>query len=88
MLQAFTEVDDALIAYAAEQRRRNRLAERVAQSRRAFNLEQNQYRQSVTDFQQVLTAQRAVLAAEQQLSDSTATVSANLVSLYTRLSGG
>ena len=88
VLQAFTEVDDALIAYAAEQRRRNRLAERVAQSRRAFNLEQNQYRQSVTDFQQVLTAQRAVLAAEQQLSDSTATVSANLVSLYTRLSGG
>ncbi len=86
VLHAFTEVDDALIAYAAEQRRRNRLAKRVAQSRRAFNLKQ--YRQSVTDFLQVLTAQRTVLAAEQQLSDSTATVSANLVSLYRRLGGG
>ena len=88
VLQAFTEVDNALIAYAAEQRRRDRLAEQVAQSRRAFSLAQSQYRQGVTDFLQVLTAQRTVLAAEQQLSDSTATVSANLVSLYARLGGG
>ena len=88
VLQAFTEVDNALIAYAAEQRRRDRLAEQVAQSRRAFSLAQSQYRQGVTDFLQVLTAQRTVLAAEQQLSDSTATVSANLVALYTRLGGG
>lgn len=88
VLQAFTEVDNALIAHAAEQRRHLRLAEQVAQSRRAFNLAQNQYRQGVTDFLQVLTAQRTVLAAEQQLSDSTATVSANLVALYKALGGG
>ena len=88
VLQAFTDVDNALIAYAAEQRRRTRLAEQVAQSRRAFNLAQSQYRQGITDFLQVLTAQRTMLAAEQQLSDSTATVSANLVSLYKALGGG
>ncbi len=88
VLQAFTDVDNALIAYAAEQRRRNRLAEQVAQSRRAFNLAQSQYRQGISDFLQVLTAQRTMLAAEQQLSDSTATVSANLVALYKALGGG
>ena len=88
VLQAFTEVDNALIAYAAEQRRHARLAEQAAQSRRAFNLAQSQYRQGVTDFLQVLTAQRTVLAAEQQLSDSTATVSANLVALFKALGGG
>ncbi len=88
VLQAFTEVDNALIAYAAEQRRRDRLAAQVAQSRRAFNLAQDQYRQGLTDFLQVLTAQRTMLAAEQQLSDSTATVSSNLVTLYMRLGGG
>ena len=88
VLQAFTDVDNALIAYAAEQRRRLRLAEQVAQSRRAFNLAQSQYRQGLTDFLQVLTAQRTMLAAEQQLSDSTATVSANLVALYKALGGG
>ncbi len=88
VLQAFTDVDNALIAYAAEQRRRNRLAEQVLQSRRALNLAQSRFRQGVSDFLEVLTAQRTVLAAEQQLSDSTATVSANLVSLYKALGGG
>ena len=88
VLQAFTDVDNALIAYTAEQRRRVRLAEQVAQSRRAFNLAQDQYRQGLTDFLQVLTAQRTMLAAEQQLSDSTATVSSNLVALYKALGGG
>ena len=88
VLQAFTDVDNALIAYAAEQRRRDRLAAQVTQSRRAFNLAQDQYRQGLTDFLQVLTAQRTMLAAEQQLSDSTATVSANLVALYKALGGG
>ncbi len=88
VLQAFTDVDNALIAYAAEQRRRNRLAEQVVQSRRAFNLAENRFRQGVSDFLEVLTAQRTVLAAEQQLADSTATVSANLVALYKALGGG
>ena len=88
VLQAFTDVDNALIAYGAEQRRRARLAAQVAQARRALNLAQNQFRQGVTDFLQVLTAQRTLLSAEQQLSDSTATVSANLVALYKALGGG
>jgi len=88
VLQAFTDVDNALIAYTAEQRRRDRLAAQMTQSRRAFNLAQDQYRQGLTDFLQVLTAQRTMLAAEQQLSDSTATVSSNLVALYKALGGG
>ncbi len=88
VLQAFTDVDNALIAYAAEQRRRDRLAEQVVQSRRALSLAQSRFRQGVSDFLEVLTAQRTVLSAEQQLSDSTATVSANLVALYKALGGG
>ncbi len=88
VLQAFTDVDNALIAYAAEQRRRASLAEQVAQSRRALGLAQSRYRQGVSDFLEVLTAQRTVLQAEQQLADSTATVSANLVALYKALGGG
>ncbi len=88
VLQAFTDLDNALIAYAAEQRRRTRLAAQVVQSRRAFNLAQSRFREGVSDFLEVLTAQRTLLAAEQQLADSTATVSANLVSLYKALGGG
>jgi NodT family efflux transporter outer membrane factor (OMF) lipoprotein len=88
VLQAFTDVDNALIAYAAEQRRQGRLAEQAAQGRRALGLAQSRYRQGVSDFLEVLTAQRTVLQAEQQLADSTATVSANLVALYKALGGG
>ena len=88
VLQAFTDVDNALIAYGAEQRRRTRLMAQAAQARRALGLAQNQFRQGLTDFLQVLTAQRTLLSADQQLSDSTATVSANLVALYKALGGG
>ncbi len=88
VLQAFTDVDNALIAYAAEQRRRARLMAQAAHSRQALNLARSQFRSGISDFLQVLTAQRTLLSADQQLADSTATVSANLVALYKALGGG
>jgi len=88
VLQAFTDVDNALVAYGAEQRRQARLSQQVAQSRTALDLAQKRYRQGVSDFLEVLTAQRTVLQAEQSLADSTATVSSNLVALYKALGGG
>ena len=88
VLQAFTDVDNALVAYNAEQRRRTSLQNQVAQARRALGLAQSRYRQGISDFLEVLTAQRTVLAAEQQLADSQAVVSENLVALYKALGGG
>ena len=88
VLQAFTDVDNALVAYNSEQRRRTSLQNQVGQARRALGLAQSRYRQGISDFLEVLTAQRTVLAAEQQLADSQATVSENLVALYKALGGG
>ncbi len=88
MLQAFADVDNALVAYAAEQRRRVFLQNQVTQARRAFGLAQSRFRQGISDFLEVLTAQRTVLSAEQQLTDSQGTVSENLVALYKALGGG
>ncbi len=88
VLQAFTDVDNALIAYNAEQRRRGFLLAQVAQGRRALGLAQSRYRQGVSDFLEVLTAQRTVLAAEQQAADSQAVIGENLVALYKALGGG
>ncbi len=88
VLQAFHDVDNALIAYRAEQLRRDRLAAQVGQSRRALALATDRFKQGVSDFLEVLTAQRTVLSAEQQLADSTTTVSTNLVALYKALGGG
>ena len=88
VLGAFHDVDNALIAYCAEQERRDRLAAQVQQARRALGLANARFRQGLSDFLEVLTAQRSVLAAEQQQADSTTTVSTNLVALYKALGGG
>ncbi|HYZ23023.1 MAG TPA: efflux transporter outer membrane subunit [Rhodopila sp.] len=88
VLQAWHDVDNALTAYKAEQTRRDELVRAVAENRRALSLAQSRYQQGVADFLQVLDAERSLLATQQQLATSTATVSSNLVALYKALGGG
>ena len=88
VLQAWQEVDDALTAYQAQQARRDQLALAVADNRRALNLAQQRYAQGVSDFLEVLTAQRSLLQTQLELQRSTTIVSTNLVALYKALGGG
>jgi NodT family efflux transporter outer membrane factor (OMF) lipoprotein len=88
VLQAWHDVDNALTAYKAEQARRDELIQAVAENRRALTLAQSRYQEGVADFLTVLVAERSLLAAQQQLADSTTTVSSNLVALYKALGGG
>jgi NodT family efflux transporter outer membrane factor (OMF) lipoprotein len=88
VLQAWHDVDNALTAYKAEQARRDELSQAVVENGRALVLAQSRYQQGVSDFLQVLDAQRSLLATQQQLANSTATVSSNLVALYKALGGG
>jgi NodT family efflux transporter outer membrane factor (OMF) lipoprotein len=88
VLQAFQEVDDALIAYHSEQSRRGALAAAVDANHRAVALATQRYRSGVSDFLEVLTAQRSLFAAQQQLVSSQAQASVNLVQLYKALGGG
>ena len=88
VLQAWHDVDNAMTAYAAEQARRDALAESVAQNRTALSLARARYRQGVSDFLNVLDAERGLLAAQEQLAQSNANVSGNMVQLYKALGGG
>ena len=88
VLQAWHDVDNALTAYKTEQARRDQLVLAVEQNRRALDLAQSRYQQGVSDFLTVLDAERSLLSTEQQLADSTTTVSENLVTLYKALGGG
>jgi NodT family efflux transporter outer membrane factor (OMF) lipoprotein len=88
VLGALHDVDNALIAYQSEQGRRNQLEQATAQNRRALKLAQDRYAQGVADFLTVLDAERSLLAAEQMLTDSTTTVSTDLVQIYKALGGG
>jgi outer membrane protein TolC len=88
VLSALHDVDNALTAYEAEQRRRDRLEAAVVQNRRALSLARMRYEQGVADFLQFLIVQRTLLVAEQALADSTTEVTTNMVQLYKSLGGG
>ena len=88
VLQAWHEVDDALSAYDAEQRRRDQLKEVVRQDQVALAVAQQRYREGAIDFLNVLTVQRDLLNAESDLAQSRAIASVNLVILYKALGGG
>ncbi len=88
VLQAWHDVDNALIAYGAEQTRRDALQRSVEQNQRALVLARDRYTQGLSDFLNVLTQERSVLAAQQQLADSIVTETQNLVQLYKALGGG
>ena len=66
----------------------DRLRAQVGESRRALGLATERFRSGVSDFLEVLTAQRTVLQAEQALADATTSVSTDLVALYKALGGG
>jgi NodT family efflux transporter outer membrane factor (OMF) lipoprotein len=88
VLTAWHEVANALDAYEAEQRRRAQLEVAVRSGRAATELAQQRYTQGIADFLNVLDAQTRQLSAERQLSDSTATLSSDLVAIYKALGGG
>jgi NodT family efflux transporter outer membrane factor (OMF) lipoprotein len=88
VLQAWHDVDNAMTGYQTEQARRDQLIHAVADNRRALGLAQSRYQQGVADFLTVLDAERSLLSTQQQLADSTTTVSENLVALYKALGGG
>ncbi|GBQ24385.1 efflux transporter outer membrane subunit [Gluconacetobacter sacchari] len=88
VLGAWHEVDNALTAYRDEQMRRDSLEREVAADQRGLDLARDQYRHGMVTFLTVLDAERRILAAQTDLTSSTATLSTDLVQLYSALGGG
>ncbi len=88
VLAALEEVENALSAYAEEQLRREHLAAAVDAARQAETLARDQYRSGLVDFSTVLEAEKSLLSFEDQLSQSSGAVTANLIRLYKALGGG
>lgn len=88
VLNAFREVEDALVAHGKERERRAALAQSVDAARLAVNLAEERYRRGLTAFLDVLETQRALYQAESNLVASEAQVSTDLVALYKALGGG
>ena len=88
VLNALEEVENAMTAYAMEQERRSALWQAAQSARSAAGLSQDQYSSGLIDFQKVLEAQRSLLSFEDQLTQSSRNVTANLIALYKALGGG
>ncbi|MFO8083864.1 MAG: efflux transporter outer membrane subunit [Desulfobacterales bacterium] len=88
VLDALEEVENALVTYANEQRRRDSLAKAVQAAQRAELLARDRYKAGLVGFFNVLDTQRSLLLLQDELSQSDGAVISNLVRLYKALGGG
>jgi NodT family efflux transporter outer membrane factor (OMF) lipoprotein len=88
ILATLEEVENALTAYAQEQRKAETLQAAADAARLAEKLAKVQYVTGLTGFSEVLDAQRSLLSFEDQLATSRGAVLSNLVRLYKALGGG
>lgn len=88
VITALRDVENALIAYAKEYERHEILAEAVSHNRKAVDSATQLYERGLTNFLNVLIAQRSLFVSEEAQVQSTRNLSADLVSLYKALGGG
>ena len=88
LLVALEEVENSLTSYALELQRRDRLARAVTALQQTFELANIQYRAGLTDFRNVLQAQRSLFVQQDNLAGSEGQRIRNLISLYKALGGG
>jgi outer membrane protein, multidrug efflux system len=88
VLTALEEVENALVAYAEGQQRKQSLSEAAEAARKAVGLAQHKYQAGLTDFNNVLDAQRSLLSFQEQLAQSEGNITSTLVRLYKALGGG
>ena len=87
VLQAVEETERSQVAYARAHERLALLEEAVKSSTHASELAQERFEAGLTDFLQVLDAQRTQLEAESQLATAQTAASTALVALY-KATGG
>ena len=88
VLNSLEDVENALIGYQQEQARHHDLQSAVDANKRAVDLATQLYQKGLTDFLNVLDAQRNLFASQDQLVQSEQYLSADVVALYKALGGG
>lgn len=88
VLTSFGEVEDALSAADANERRQASLAVAASEARRAYDLAQASYKAGATDFLSVLDAQRSWLSARDAQAQARLNQFTAAVDLFIALGGG
>ena len=87
-LNAYSDVETALIQVANNQKAEDHLRHEVEAAKEAFEITQLQYRQGATDLLNVLQAQQQLFGAEDQLAQTIQASRQASVHLYEALGGG
>lgn len=87
VLRAIEETETSLVAYDRAHSRLATLGEAVRSSTRASNLAQQRFEAGLTDFLQVLDAQRTLLETENQLAQAHTAAGTALVAVYKAIGG-
>ena len=88
VLNALNEVEGALVDYTREQERRAALLRAVKENEHALSVATELYKSGVSEFINVLSAERALYASQDALVKSDGAVATNVVALYKALGGG
>lgn len=88
VLNALREVEDALVAYRTDRATRDKLAEAVHSGVTTLYLARDSYTHGLTDFIQVLDAERTLVGSRQQLVQADVMLTNDVVALYNALGGG
>jgi len=88
VLGALEETEDALITYGRAQSRRDLLTQAASAGERAADLARQRFQGGLTDFVNVLEAERDALAIQDSLAQSRTQTATSLVAVYKALGGG
>ncbi len=88
ILTAVEQVDSSLDAYQAQQVRMDRLTEAMIAGQRAVDLATARYDRGLTDFLNVVDAERQFYALQEQYAEAQVTQGEQFVQLYKSLGGG
>ncbi len=88
VLNALREVENALVAYRTDRVARDRLAGTLRSSEQALYLARDAYKNGLSNFLQVLDAERTLVASRQQLIQAEITLTNDVIALYNALGGG
>ena len=87
-LLALEDVENAFVAHASSEERRNRMAEAETAAKEAYRLADALYRRGANDYLSVLDAQRGKLAVADERAKAETALRVAVVSLYRAFGGG
>jgi len=88
VLNALREVEDALVALRTDRSSRDQAAATEQAAQFDYYLSDNRFTHGLSDYLQVLDAERSLVSARQQLAQANVQLAGDVVTLYTSLGGG